>query len=228
MGHQVNPVRKSSTFQREGSHGVLYPVFAPKEILSSSPLQAPLEVNSQRELLVNNEKFLTGQAAGLSNGVKVRTKVVNRKTLIETMIMAAFGLVTMVEALRLIIYKDPYVLYDPIGPGFYVLALSVGVLSVGVVHFAANYRKGSIVADAAARGRGMRQLFSSIIVLALYLLLINFVGYLIATLLFFLLQFRVTGVKSWRTNIILTLLFTAVYYVIFVRLCEMVFPREIF
>jgi hypothetical protein len=32
---------------------------------------APLEVRYRRELLVNNEKFLTGQAARLSNGVKV-------------------------------------------------------------------------------------------------------------------------------------------------------------
>jgi hypothetical protein len=30
---------------------------------------APLEVGYQRERLVNKEKFLTGQAAGLSNGV---------------------------------------------------------------------------------------------------------------------------------------------------------------
>ncbi len=45
---KVNPVRKSSTFQRGGSHGALNPVFALKGIISSSPLQA----------------------AGLSNGVK--------------------------------------------------------------------------------------------------------------------------------------------------------------
>ena len=45
---EVNPVRKSSTFQRGGSHGALNPVFALKGIISSSPLQA----------------------AGLSNGVK--------------------------------------------------------------------------------------------------------------------------------------------------------------
>jgi putative tricarboxylic transport membrane protein len=159
--------------------------------------------------------------------VKMRTNVVNRKALIETMIMSAFGLVTMVEALRLIIYKDPYVLYDPVGPGSYILVLSVGLLSVGALHFATNYRRG-IVANEPEKGRGVKQLFSTIIVLALYLLLINFTGYLVATFLFFLLQFRVTGVTSWRTNIILTLLFTAVYYVIFVRLCEMVFPPGIF
>jgi len=45
-------------------------VFALKGILPPSPLLAPLEVGHQREPLVNNEKFLTGQAVGLSNGVK--------------------------------------------------------------------------------------------------------------------------------------------------------------
>jgi len=52
MQDEVNPVRKSSTFQRGGSHGALNPVFALKGIISSSPLQA----------------------AGLSNGVNNRLK----------------------------------------------------------------------------------------------------------------------------------------------------------
>jgi len=66
----VNPVRRSLNFQRDGSHRALNPVFALKGILPPPPLLAPLEVGYQRELLVNNEKFLTGQAVGLSNGVK--------------------------------------------------------------------------------------------------------------------------------------------------------------
>jgi len=57
----INPVRKSPTFQPEGSHGALNLVFAPKGILSSSPLQAPIEA-----------ELRTGQAAGLSNGVKIK------------------------------------------------------------------------------------------------------------------------------------------------------------
>ncbi len=143
------------------------------------------------------------------------------------MIVVAFGLAAMVEGLRLVVYKDPYVFYDPVGPGYYVLALSVGLLIVGAVHLVVHYRKSGVVTYTAG-SREMRPLFSSIIVLVLYLLLISFTGYLVATLFFFLLQFRVTGVRSWRTNVILTLVFTAVYYVIFVRLCEMVFPRGIF
>jgi hypothetical protein len=159
--------------------------------------------------------------------VEMVTRAVNRKTVIEAMIVIAFGFAAMVEGLRLVIYKDPYVFYDPVGPGFYVLALSVGLLIVGAVHLVVNYRKLGVLTHTAG-SRGMRQLFSSIIVLVLYLLLISLAGYLVATLLFFLLQFRVTGVTSWRTNVILTLFFTALYYVIFVRLCEMVFPGGIF
>ena len=68
---KVNPVRKSSTFERGGSHGALNPVLALKGIISSprkkpevlrgsSPLQAPIEA-----------ELRTGQAAGLSNGVNI-------------------------------------------------------------------------------------------------------------------------------------------------------------
>jgi len=51
-------------------------VFAPacrqagKKEQPLSPLLAPLEVGYERELLINDEKFLTGRGAGLSNGVK--------------------------------------------------------------------------------------------------------------------------------------------------------------
>jgi len=54
----VNPVRKSSTSQRDGSHGGLNPMFTQNEI-NSSPLQNPTEAELRTE-----------QAAGLSNGVK--------------------------------------------------------------------------------------------------------------------------------------------------------------
>jgi len=37
-----------------------------------TPLFAPLEVGYPKELLVDNEKFLTGRTAGLSNGVNVQ------------------------------------------------------------------------------------------------------------------------------------------------------------
>ena len=56
---EVNPVRKSSTFQQGGSHGALNPVFALKGIITS-PRKRPEVLRGSSPL----------QAAGLSNGEK--------------------------------------------------------------------------------------------------------------------------------------------------------------
>jgi putative tricarboxylic transport membrane protein len=151
----------------------------------------------------------------------------NPKVLIEGILVLFFGLVAMIEGLRLIIYKDPYVLYDPLGPGVYILVLSLGLLVAGIVHFISNYRKLPSKVKVAADKEMRIQLFSSMGILVAYILLVEFIGYFVATLTFFFLELRVAGVKSWRTNIILTLILSVVYYVIFVKFCDMVFPEGI-
>jgi hypothetical protein len=59
----------------------------------------------------------------------------------------------------------------------------------------------------------------------MYALLIDVAGYLVASILFFFLAFRIVGVKSWAVNIILALMITAAYYAVFVEYCSMIFPR---
>ena len=151
----------------------------------------------------------------------------NRKVLIEGTLILFVGLASMVEGLRLILHKDPHVLYDPLGPGFYVLALSIGLMAAGIVHFIVDYRKVRRIDNVSVSKEMRIRLLGSFLVLALYILLIGFVGYIAATLVFCFLEFRVAGVTSWRTNIILTLILSIVYYVIFVKFCEMVFPKGI-
>jgi hypothetical protein len=153
---------------------------------------------------------------------------INRKALIEAISVLSVGVVSTAEALRLIIYKDPYKLYDPIGPGVYLLALSVGLLIVGVCHLASNCRRPRMVEREAETSGEMRQLLGAIAVLLLYIVLINITGYLVATGVFFLLDMRVSGVKSWRTDVIVTLFLTAIFYSLFVKVCELPFPRGIF
>ncbi len=149
----------------------------------------------------------------------------NLKVLIEGILVLVFGLVAMLEGLRLITHKDPYVLYDPLGPGVYILVLSLGLMAVSVVHFVVNHRKFPGKERVAASKKMRVQLFGSIGILALYILLLHFIGYLVATLTFFFLELRIAGVKSWRTSVILTFMLTVIYYVIFVKFCDMVFPK---
>jgi len=147
--------------------------------------------------------------------------------LIEGTLIMVFSLVAMAEGLRLIVHKDPYMLYDPLGPGFYIFALSAGLMTVGVVHLIVNYRKSPSAEKVSVSKEMRRHLFSSIMVLAIYILLIDFAGYLVATLIFNFVELKIAGVKSWGANFILTLILTIGYYVIFVKCCEMVFPRGI-
>jgi hypothetical protein len=147
--------------------------------------------------------------------------------LIEGILIIVFGLISTAEGLRLIIDKDPYVLYDSLGPGSYVLVLGISLIILGIVHIMINYRKLPKM-ESVEIGKGMRiQMLSTIIVLAIYTYLIGIVGYLIATLVFFLSEFRVVGIKSWRNNLILTLILTVIYYAVFIEFCGMVFPRGI-
>jgi len=139
------------------------------------------------------------------------------------------GLVGVAEGYRLVTYRDPHVHYDPLGPGFYVMAVSIGLMAIGVLHLVYNYRKLSVREEEVPVDRKMRiRMISSILTCAIYIFLMSIIGYLLATLVYFLMEFRVEGVKSWRLVVVLSLVLSAAYYVIFVQLCEMMFPRGIF
>ena len=134
----------------------------------------------------------------------------------------------MAEGYRLVIYKDPHIFYDPLGPGLYVMAVSIGLMVIGVLHLVYNYRKLSAVEEVPVDRKMRIRMISSILTCAIYIFLMSIVGYLLATLVYFLMEFRVEGVKSWRLVVVLSLVLSAAYYVIFVQLCEMMFPRGIF
>jgi hypothetical protein len=131
------------------------------------------------------------------------------------------------EGYRLVTHRDPHVHYDPLGPGFYVIAVSIGLMAIGVLHLAYNYGKLPAREEAPVDRRLRIRMISSILSCAAYIFLMSTIGYLLATLIYFLIEFRVEGVKSWRTVVILSLVLAASYYIVFVRLCEMVFPRGI-
>ena len=88
------------------------------------------------------------------------------------MVLLVFSLVAMSEAFRLIISKDPHVLYDPLGPGFYILFLSLGLFAAAIVHVAVNYKKSAQSQKTTEPGSGARVLFS-VGAMILYILLVR-------------------------------------------------------
>jgi hypothetical protein len=51
---------------------------------------------------------------------------------------------------------------------------------------------------------------------------------MVSSFLFLLAEFRLAGVTSWRTILIVTVVVLASFYLIFVQYCNMPFPRGIF
>jgi len=147
--------------------------------------------------------------------------------LIEGVLLLALSLAGIAEGLRLVIYKDPYTLYDPMGPGLYIIAIGIGLMTLGVVHLVLHYRKPPAMEMVPVDRKMKIRMMSTVVVCTIYVLLINLIGYLLATILFFFLEFRVQGIRSWPLVIVLSLVLSAFYYLIFVQYCSVVFPRGI-
>jgi hypothetical protein len=148
--------------------------------------------------------------------------------LVEGLFFLVLSFVGIAEGCRLIIRKDPTLFYDPLGPGFYIILISVGIMMIGILHLALNYRKLPKVEKIPVDKKMRLRMMSTIGTCAIYIYIISIVGYLVATIVFFFLQFRVEGIKSWRFNLALTIVISLAYYFIFVKYCDMVFPRGIF
>lgn len=122
---------------------------------------------------------------------------------------------------------DPKRLFDVMGPGMYILFLGIALMTVGALHLIVNRSKGPGMKEMAV-GKGMKgRAFGLIVAFIVYNILIDVLGYLASTFLFFLMQFRILGIKSWRMTCILSFVLATLYYVIFERFCNMVFPRGI-
>jgi hypothetical protein len=147
--------------------------------------------------------------------------------LIEALILLTISSVGIAEGVRLMSESDPNAVKDILGPGVYVLIASICLMAISTAYLCMNYRKKYSIKKIAINKEARNKMMSMAVVLVAYGLLICLSGYLIATIIFFLLEFRIAGVTSWRTNIIWTLVLTGAYYVIFVEYCTMSFPRGI-
>ena len=150
------------------------------------------------------------------------------RVLIEGILLLVIGLVSTAEGIRLRIQVNPVIHYDRVGPGFFLLFCGICLMSVAVLYLIDNYRKplrAQEMATDVVNKEMVIRVISSIVVCGAYIILLNTVGYLVATVFFLLLQFRILGVKNWLANCLLSIILAAVFYSIFVVYCNMAFPK---
>jgi putative tricarboxylic transport membrane protein len=155
---------------------------------------------------------------------------------IELLVLLIVGLGSVVEGIRLTGLDN--VQFDRLGPGGYNIGIGAILIVLGVAYFLVERKKEERTERKAKEKRGEERtsagrqqksytmmMVSIIGVLGLYALLINWTGYLLASAVFFILINRVVGFRSWTSNMAVSAVMTACYYVLFVKWMGMQFPR---
>jgi hypothetical protein len=146
-------------------------------------------------------------------------------SLVEGILLIAISLVAMAEGLRLVVYREPNTLYDPLGPGYYALAVSICLLAVSIAYLVTHFRNPPRVETVSIDRKMKVRLVSTVAACAVYVILIGIIGYLLATVVFFVLELKIEGLKSWFSVVVLSLVLSGLYYLVFVKLCHMALPK---
>lgn len=111
------------------------------------------------------------------------------------------------------------------GPGLWPFLLCVVIAALGAVAGFAGYQE-NIRAD--FRPSAMRKPVLAAITIGLYACAMQYTGYTLPTLALTGFWLRVLGGETWRLTISLSVLVTALFYLVFSRLLGVPFPPEIF
>jgi hypothetical protein len=151
---------------------------------------------------------------------------VKTATWIEGGVLTGSGLLGVYDATRLIVHRNPNSIEDLTGPGRYLLIVSLLITLSGIVYLASQLRlqQGETYA-AAGSAAATRKVALVAIMMAVYIGLISLVGYLWATPIFFTLTLRVFDVRPWLKALAVGAAFSAGYYIVFIRLFGMPFPK---
>jgi NADH:ubiquinone oxidoreductase subunit 6 (subunit J) len=147
-----------------------------------------------------------------------------KTVLVEVIVFFVLSLLAISEGMRLVFDRDPNVIYDMLGPGYYILFIGICLALLGITHFIINYRKANNFQEEIANKKINISVFGTVLALAIYILLLTYVGYILASFVFIMLELRLLGNRSWLANTIISISLTVLFYVLFVRLCGMIFP----
>ena len=153
-------------------------------------------------------------------------------SIVESGILIVLGILGIAESLKLTFQMRPQGVYDVVGPDRYLMAVGIGMVGIGVIFFFSQYKtkpaaKGVPEAKKeSATNEHWLKFLSVFGILMIYAFLIDYLGYLLSTIIFFLLVFEALKFsRSWALNILAAIAFGVVLQLIFVNFCDLVFPR---
>jgi len=151
-----------------------------------------------------------------------------RRVWVEGLIFVAFSLISATESIRLLLYRDDKMQMDLLGPGYYLLVMSISLLitSIAYIYIFTQTRHETIAPEKVTQ-KGKERLFLSFLACAGYVIFIDLIGYPMATIIFFIIMFKLLGIRTWFKSILLSFVFSVVFYAVFVEFAGMIFPKPI-
>jgi putative tricarboxylic transport membrane protein len=143
----------------------------------------------------------------------------------EVLILFAVGAYSIADGIRLVVAQK-LKLYDVLGPGWYNIGMGALLFIAGAAYLISRLRGSRAqeqIAELSAENR--MQMIYMIVSLFAYAVLIELVGYLAASLVFFAVILQIAGIKSWRNSILIGVIMTIAYYFVFARWLDVIFPR---
>jgi putative tricarboxylic transport membrane protein len=153
-----------------------------------------------------------------------------RTLFIELLVIIIVGMLSIGDGIRLVLKKELQT-FDALGPGFYSVGMGTILVIVGLVYFLTERKKAvsvetkPLVGQSAGKKEYKKTMIGMVVVMIAYILLMDLVGYLLATVVFFFLINRIVGFRSWLANMGVTALMTAAFYLVFVSWLGIIFPR---
>lgn len=138
--------------------------------------------------------------------------------------MLVIGVVLLIQTFRI-----PGEGFDPQGPRFFPLCVVVAWLLLSVIYLANHISKIIRTGQGETAEKFARMVPATVLVIALvvYALVLDSVGYLIATALFFVAAARVLGSRNWARDITVGVLLSAVVYFSFTQALGVRLPEGI-
>lgn len=142
--------------------------------------------------------------------------------LIESILLSGLSILGIWEGIRLL--RQEHTMGDLIGPGGFVLSVSAVLFLITIVYLLRMYltRRGFV------KTQWVRPRFGTIgrlmVVLGLYVVAVPIVGYAIGSAIFFILAFKISGVKSWGRSTAVGIVVALAFELVFSRYAGISFP----
>ncbi len=156
--------------------------------------------------------------------LKHRGSHMHMTLLIELIMILIVGSLSIIEGLRVTFHKG-FQTYDIVGPGLYNVGIGILLLSLGLIYFLFRPPRSYDEEKTLEKRKFRLNMMSMVCILAGYIVLIELIGYLFSTFVFFLLIHRIVGFKTWIINVVVSIGVTLSFYIIFVRWLNMIFPK---